>query len=280
MDTLPVPSSLFPQVHIWSLDGLRPGDGFDGVPRSSVKRIACVVAGETHQATFKERATVSCSSILEPIPERLDAYGLHDHFTVGNSKLVTTVSLQDLAEKHGVHAWHFIKTDLEGLDFAVIQGLGEHLAYADPSNGVNCALFQGEPRFDEVASYLHELGFELFDLRCERWRFRTSNSRRHRRGHFGILQCVLREPGDSCDSPCGMAGDGAYPSDPGLLELRRTRARNNAVNIGNTSRSGAFLLVARERKNGRVLAFSGLSACCLDGRPLKRGDRRKEIQVT
>jgi hypothetical protein len=119
------------------------------------------------------------SSVLEPNPSLIEKYGLKEMYRIKQKHIVEAVTLAELADRNQVSDWDCIKTDLEGLDFEVIRGLGERIRN---TSVVQMELrfepfYAGEPHFHEVAAWLHERGFEILDIRPERWRHLVRESR-------------------------------------------------------------------------------------------------------
>jgi hypothetical protein len=188
-DVLAVPCELARHVRIWSVDAVSPGMQGDAREQGpQVFPLSCVVAPETGPVEFREHASSCCSSVLLPRESSIAAYGLEENFRLVQKTRVAGTSLSELADRNGLTTWRLIKTDLEGLDFAVVKGLGERLRGTlvlemelrfEP-------FYEGEPRMAEVLAYLHGFGFEVLDLSLERWRYRTAHHVRSRRGHVAF----------------------------------------------------------------------------------------------
>ena len=162
-------------LEVYSLDAVQPATAKKS--RGNVMPIRRVVSGYTGRTKFIERKAVGVSSLLEPHAELITKYGLGQLYQESVCHEVDAVSLADLSEELGVNRWDYIKTDLEGMDFDVIKGLGQRLAH--------CSLVQmelrfepfylGEPYFHEVAAFMHSQGFTIIDMKPEWWRAATEN---------------------------------------------------------------------------------------------------------
>jgi FkbM family methyltransferase len=153
---------------------------------SKVNRICLrkAVAGKRGKRVFKRRKFPECSSFLDPIRERVEAYGLQDYFLEVGSVELECETIAELLGEHGIKRVDLFKTDLEGMDFEV---LASAPALVQQALCVQSELrfqpfFQGEPSFHEVAGYLAGLGFELICLRPAVWKYATPNRRLQRDG--------------------------------------------------------------------------------------------------
>ncbi len=192
-DVLKLPRGLADKVSVLSVDAVAPGLGGPFIP------IQQIVAPKAGKVTFVQRAFAGCSSIAQPRPALVKAYGLEALYEEKNRCEVESTSLGELALRHGVDRWHWIKTDLEGLDFEVVKSLGD---------GVRQTLvlqmelrfepfYEGEPHFHTVAGYLADRGFDLLDLAIERWRYVTPNRLLPTKGRATYCDAVFvnRDPG-------------------------------------------------------------------------------------
>ncbi len=135
-------------------------------------RLQQVIAGDTTPRTFKHRAHVAGSSILEPRPEQVEKYGLQAFYALRAISEVHPTTLPAILPQLQIEQIDFLKTDLEGLDLEVLQSLG---SYLDNVLVVQCELrmeqfLQGEPYFFEIAQFLYAHNFELVGLKQEMWR--------------------------------------------------------------------------------------------------------------
>ncbi len=192
-DVLKLPRGLADKINVFSVDAVAPGLG------ESFTAIRQIVTPDAGKAVFVERAFAGCSSIAAPRQRLVEAYGLEALFREKNRCEVESTSVRELALRHRVDRWHWIKTDLEGLDFAVVKSLGDAVRRTlvlqmelrfEP-------FFEGEPRFHSVASYLEDHGFDLLDLQIERWRYVTPNRLLPTKGRATYCDAVFvnRDPG-------------------------------------------------------------------------------------
>ena len=156
-----------------------------------------VVAGSAGPRLFRRRAFWGASSLLESRPEVVAAFGLAHLDRVVETQAVEAVTLPELLRQHQIETVDFLKTDLEGLDFEVIRSCADLLPRL---LALQCELrftpyFQDEPRFPEVAHYLHAHGFELMRLLPEYWKHHTPHRADHVDGQLIWADCVfLKRP--------------------------------------------------------------------------------------
>jgi hypothetical protein len=192
-DVLRLPRGLADKVHVFSVDAVAPGLG---APFTAIQQ---VVTPEAGKVSFVQRAFAGCSSVAAPLWRLVAAYGLEALFREKNRCEVESTSVRELALRHRVDRWHWIKTDLEGLDFEVVKSLGDAVRRTlvlqmelrfEP-------FYEGEPRFHTVAGYLDDRGFDLFDLQIERWRYVTPNRLSPTKGRATYCDAVFvnRDPG-------------------------------------------------------------------------------------
>lgn len=190
-DSFQIPGNLEDKVRIFSLDAVDPGEGGDS--GHQVVPIAKVVGPKEGPITFIERENVAVSSALLPKQDLIAAYGIEDYYRKAKEHHVDAVTLEQLADEHGVKDFGFIKTDLEGLDFDVLKGFGERVR---DTGLIQMELrfepfYEGEPYFHEVAAYLAERGFEVLDLKPERWRANTPHRDRSTRGRIVFVNALF-----------------------------------------------------------------------------------------
>ena len=178
-------------IRIFSLDAISPGGGEDA--HASVIPIRNVVAGKSGPTVFIERVVAGVSSMLEPKPDLIDLYSLQDLYKTKAEHHVHALTLADIAREHGVLRWDYVRTDLEGTDFAIIESLGSSIREismvemelrAEP-------FYRGEPHMHDVLTYMCGQGFEVLDLKPERWRASTPNMLYETRGRVTFCNTVF-----------------------------------------------------------------------------------------
>lgn len=197
-DAVLFPHGLADRVRIFSVDAVSPAHGESVVP------ITSIITPSEGEFTFIERTFAECSSIARPRRDLLDAYGLSEFFQEQRRVVCRGTTLAALAAQHDVGRWHFIKCDLESLDFPVVHSLGDSVRRTlvlqmelrfEP-------FFEGEPYFHEAAAWLHERGFALLDVRVERWRYRTPHQTLPTRGRATFCNAIFvnRRLADAADA--------------------------------------------------------------------------------
>lgn len=119
-------------------------------------------------------------------------YGLDNFYKILSISDVETETIPRLLDSLDIGTIDFLKTDLEGADFEVIKSCEILLPRILM---IQCELrFQpfyiGEPHFRDVDKYLHEQGFDLIDMRVERWKPNTTNRNRWKDGRLVWADCI------------------------------------------------------------------------------------------
>lgn len=156
-------------------------------------KVRTVIAGSKGLRTFRQRRYGPCSSLFEPRKDLIEMYGLGKYYELVSASEVQCETLPDFLAGFGLPAVDFLKTDLEGADFEIIQSCGRLL---DTMLAVQCELrfqpfYVGEPHFHQVAGYFNEHGFELVAMKPEFWKPRTAHARAHRDGRLVWADCLF-----------------------------------------------------------------------------------------
>jgi hypothetical protein len=134
------------------------------------------ISGTPGRQTFIRHSFAGTCSLLLPRPELVQAYGVERYFDSVGREEVDCETLPGLLERHGLQSLDFLKTDIEGLDAAVIRSCRAHWGRILV---LQCELrfepfYQGEPPFHEVAAELAAHGYEVLDiLHIDRWKYKT-----------------------------------------------------------------------------------------------------------
>jgi FkbM family methyltransferase len=193
--------------------------------------LSSVVSGAKETRTFRVHRYGPCSSLLEPRRDLIEAYGLNKYYEPVSSSTVECERLPDLLKEIQIQTIDFLKTDLEGMDFAVIQTCE---AMLPDIVAIQCELrfqpfYSGEPHFHEVVSYLVERNFELIGLQPEYWKPKTPHANAHKDGRAVWADCLFMRKPDTVRTPlhqakqviiASLAGRRCYGEH--LLELYRT----------------------------------------------------------
>jgi len=175
-------------VQVYGLDA-RAEKGAD---RSCIR---AVVAPNSQKGwVMKERKMQVCSSLLDPLEERIQAYGLSDEFTLVNNYEVAPCSFMDFLRLNDISQVDYLKTDLEGLDFSIIQSIP--LSILREILAIRCELrfvpfYDGEVPLDVAVAYLREQGFDALDIDVERCRFATPMRELDSKGHAGFCNVLF-----------------------------------------------------------------------------------------
>ncbi len=144
------------------------------------------IAGKAGSRVFKTRRFPEGSSFLDPRPEALKAYGLEQYFELVRTEEIVCDSLSSVLSGENLQRIDFLKTDLEGLDFEVLNSAPELIrqTLCLQSELRFEPFFIGEPSFHHTVAYLAELGFDLVWLQPHVWKFATPQRRFAREGRL------------------------------------------------------------------------------------------------
>ena len=149
------------------------------------------VAGSVGKRRFRHNAFVGCSSLLPPNEEMIRFFGLEELFTKVSEHEVETATLPELLAAEGIGHIDFLKTDIEGVDFEVIQSCEKLLPGI---SALQCELrfepfYHGEPPLHEVVAYLAARGFKLIGIQAEHWKPATPRQRSYADGVAAWADC-------------------------------------------------------------------------------------------
>jgi FkbM family methyltransferase len=170
-------------------------------------KLKSVIAGTKGERTFRQNAYSFCSSVLDPNENLVNMYQLQEYFKPVSRTKVECETLPEVLRSHEISSIDFLKTDLEGIDFEVIQSCQEMLPHM---LAVKCELrfqpiFQGEPYFHECSSYLTAHGFELIDLKPEFWKPATTHWKDHSDGRVVWANCLFMKKPEAIASTVSQA---------------------------------------------------------------------------
>lgn len=139
-------------------------------------------------ALWKERADVTfhitrspgVSSVYLPNRPFLDQFPEAERFDIVNSLLVTTSTIDELAESGKLREIDFAKIDVQGAELAILEGGEEYFAKNLVGLEIEvefAEMYQGQPLFANVEAFVRErLGLELWDLRKSYWKYKQGMS--------------------------------------------------------------------------------------------------------
>ncbi|MCC7358516.1 MAG: FkbM family methyltransferase [Anaerolineales bacterium] len=174
------PTEVLPAVTLIEVDGATSPVG-EQRRYHTRHRLRQIVAGSVRPREFKQRTYWGSSSLFDLAPGMVEKYNLGRLLQVEAVNPVEPVTLPELLPTLGLDHLDYLKTDLEGVDFEVLESLGpDQLGLL----AVQCELrteplFQGEPLFFEVARYLYARGFSLVGWRQELWRPASARQAQH-----------------------------------------------------------------------------------------------------
>jgi FkbM family methyltransferase len=121
-----------------------------------------------------------CSSLLPPDPEAVAPFPYGRQFDVVKTVPVTTMTVDAICDREGL--WiDVLKLDIQGAELDALKGATGTLArcLAVETEVEFNPIYQGQPLFAQVDTFLRGLGFMLLGLRRDYWR---RSSKRHAAG--------------------------------------------------------------------------------------------------
>lgn len=141
-------------------------------------QITAPIAGTSGKHTFVRNTFAGTCSLLRPRPGKVEALGMQQYFNEVSAVEMECETIPDLLKRERIATLDFLKTDVEGLDSAIIQSCQEYfgrtLAFQaelrfDP-------FYETEPCFHETVSLLAAHGYEVLDIiHIDRWKYQTPN---------------------------------------------------------------------------------------------------------
>jgi FkbM family methyltransferase len=133
-------------------------------PRATV--VPHALGDKNDRATLNIAAARSCSSLLEPNMEFLERFPISKGFRVVDTEEVEIYRYEDIAPRENVRQPDFVKIDVQGFEYEVLEGFGNIL---DGVLGIEleCHLvpvYKNEKTLTEINAYLETRGFYLRHL--------------------------------------------------------------------------------------------------------------------
>jgi|GEM_PF-1183306 FkbM family methyltransferase len=158
-----------------------------------------VIAGQASQRILYVTRDPACSSLLRPEAEVFGRFPGGHAAEVLQEKPVDTTSLDELLPRLGVQNVDILDLDTQGTELEILRGAEGYLSkgvVAIRAEVEFTALYQGQPLFADVDTYLRGSGFVLFDLSRSRYRRRNLPEDQLTRGQLVWGEAVyLREYG-------------------------------------------------------------------------------------
>jgi FkbM family methyltransferase len=157
--------------------GFEPEDeGFDNLATQADSRVRYLNTG-----LYKEKATLDFhvtrentdSSIFKPNRELIDKFPAAERFDIVKTETIRTDTLDNQLQENRIENVDFIKVDTQGSELFILQGANrvlERSVFGLEIEVEFAPMYEGQPLFSEVDSFVRGFGFQLFDLRPIYWK--------------------------------------------------------------------------------------------------------------
>jgi FkbM family methyltransferase len=113
------------------------------------------------------------SSIFKPNRKFLDRFPESERLDIVKTIQLETDTLDSQLRQHQIENVDFVKLDTQGSELFILQGARRVLA--DSVFGLEIevefsSIYEGQPLFSEVDTFVRQFGFQLFDLRPYYWK--------------------------------------------------------------------------------------------------------------
>ena len=130
------------------------------------------------KATFNLCQKQEVSSIFKPNFEILNLFPLSERFSINDSISIDTDTIDNQTKVNQIKNIDFIKIDTQGYELAILKG-----AHNTIENVIGLEveveflqIYENQPTFGEVNTFLIKKGFELFDLKRYFWKRKNTKS--------------------------------------------------------------------------------------------------------
>jgi len=141
-------------------------------------QITAPIAGVPGKHKFIRNNFAGTCSLLRPRPGKVQAFGMQQYFQEVETIEMDCETIPDLLRREKIATLDFLKTDVEGLDSAIIRSCRDYLG---KTLCIQCELrfspfYETEPCFHETVSFLADHGYEVLDIiHIDRWKYETAH---------------------------------------------------------------------------------------------------------
>ncbi len=167
-----------------------------------------VIAADATEVTFIERAWWGCSSILPVNEATVRRFGQEELVREKSRRTIVPTTLPSILKANGITALDQLTTDLEGIDFAVIQSCRDYLegVIILQSELRFAPCYEGEGYFHDAAKFLYDRGFRLIGLKPDYWKPMSSRMEKYTDGCVVWADCLFFREGAVAERKLGQAG--------------------------------------------------------------------------
>ncbi len=175
----------FPAITSIEIDALSPGETSAKLFYKNVK-INKGIHVNSNKNTFYARKYFQCSSFLRTNTNVVAMYGQENITALDRAIEMECITLPEILQAENINRVDFLKTDLEGLDHAILKSATPYLkdALVVQSELRFQPFYENEPPAFATWHFLHEMGFELITIKPESWKYNTRDRLLYRDGRL------------------------------------------------------------------------------------------------
>ena len=157
------------------------------------------------QATLHLTKSRGCSSLYPPNPDFLQNFPELDRYSIEKDVTIQTISLDELSRQDGIDDIDFVKIDVQGAGLDVLKGsrnfLGSHILGVEIEVEFQ-PLYRGQALFADIDRFVHDIGFELMDLRKSYWKKKDGVGCGALQGQLIFGDALYMKPPDAVVAMC------------------------------------------------------------------------------
>jgi FkbM family methyltransferase len=167
---------------------------------SNVKYLNSALYNKKTTLDFYLMKDQQVSSIIKPNRRLLDKFPEIERFDAVGKTKIETDTLDNLFDIHSFDEPDFIKLDTQGTELSILQGAVDTLR--DHIFGIEVEvefveIYESQPLFSEVDSFIRKQGFQLFDLQRFYWKRKIGKDFHKKKGQLIFGNALyLRESED------------------------------------------------------------------------------------
>jgi FkbM family methyltransferase len=147
------------------------------------------------------------SSMLKPNGEFIKKFPESERFNIVKKITVETDTIDSQFQSHHIDDVDFIKLDTQGSELSILEGA--QATIKDHVFGLEIEvefseLYQGQPLFSDIDSFVRKKGFQLFDIQGHYWKRTSGKNRYKKRGQLIFGDALYLRKAEDFSGMIGM----------------------------------------------------------------------------